>query len=81
MGFANELIRIRSYLSLTAGNAEAIELLIGKDGSTLLARLIDTTITHLGHDESRKAFRGPVASDPTQPNSHSMRAAKRVAKA
>ena len=48
-GFANELVRIRGFLSLTEGNAEAIEKLRGKEGNTLLATMTDVALKHLGH--------------------------------
>lgn len=47
--FTNEIIKFRSWLSATEGNAELLERLRGQPGDELAADLVELTLQHLGH--------------------------------
>ena len=47
-GMSNELLRLRSYVACTDGNAEAVQLLCGDECEGLLAALTETVMAHLG---------------------------------
>jgi hypothetical protein len=74
-GMSNELVRIRSWLSCTEGNADSVDLLRGEQGEALVADLTEFIMLHLGHatevtrmhdgkngsaSQSRKAARGAL---------------------
>jgi len=54
-GWANELTRLRVWLSTIDGNNDAVERLRGTSGQELLAVLVENTLGHLGHDTALSA--------------------------
>lgn len=53
-GMMNELVRLRSWLS-SADNHEAAELLNGKEGDAVLARMVEFLMAELGHKSPKPA--------------------------
>jgi len=48
-GMASELIRLRTFVSMTDGNTEVVARLEGKEGNDLLARVTENLLAELGH--------------------------------
>jgi hypothetical protein len=46
---SDNVIRIRSWISCTDGNVDAVEQLRGDKGEALVADLVETILLHLGH--------------------------------
>jgi len=47
-GMLGELVRIRNFISTAGENEEAVELLRGESGDTILALMTDTLMRELG---------------------------------
>lgn len=48
-GMQGELVRLRVFIASAGENEEAVEILRGKSGDTVLAVLTDTLMRELGH--------------------------------
>lgn len=57
-GFGSELRKVRVWLSMVEGNADAVDRLRDSEGDELLAGLVERTMVHLGHETE-----GPKAGD------------------
>lgn len=58
-GFEAELLRFKSFVSMTEGNAPAVDALKGEEGrpvnEKLTAKLVDVVLAHIGHTAKRGA--------------------------
>lgn len=69
-GLNREIVGIRSFLSLTEGNQEAIERLRGEQHELVLASLTEAVLMHLGNP--------PTVEPPTSPNSAARRTVRKL---
>ena len=54
-GMQGELVRFRSWLASAGENEEAVEVLRGESGDTILALMTDTLMRELGHGTELEA--------------------------
>jgi hypothetical protein len=45
-----DLVRLRSYISMTEGNVEVVDRLRGEEGEKRMARIITFILSELGHE-------------------------------
>lgn len=68
-GYDIEVMRIRSFLSCTGEHNDLLPLLQGEDGQKLLAKLVETTMVHVGYVAG--------STEVTDPASRTMRQIRR----